>query len=85
VITDTLAAEYAEALRVVGKPSGEAYWLVEDGFRRSSLVLKAKIGRDAAPEIVAAENTIRRVEALMAHEREEEVDKKTLRILRGSA
>ena len=84
MIADTLAAEYAEALRVVGKPSGEAYWLVEDGFRRSSLTLKAKIGREAAPEVLAAESTIRRVEALVAHERED-VDKKTLHILRSRA
>jgi len=84
LIADTLAAEYAEALRVVGKPSGEAYWLVEDGFRRSSLTLKAKIGREAAPEVLAAESTIRRVEALVAHERED-VDKKTLHILRSRA
>jgi hypothetical protein len=84
LITDTLAAEYAEALRVVGKPSGQAYWLVEDGFQCSSLTLKAKIGREAAPEVLAAETTIRRVEALMAHEREE-VDKKTLHILRSRA
>lgn len=79
IITDTLAAEYAEALRVVGKSSGEAYWLIEDGFRRSSLTLKAKMGREAAPEIVAAETTIRRIEA---HEREE-VDKKAVHILRS--
>lgn len=84
IITDTLAAEYAEVLRALGKPSGEASWLVEDGFRRSSLMLKARMAGEAALEIAAAETTIRRVEALTTHEREE-VDAKTLRILRGGA
>jgi hypothetical protein len=83
VVTDTLAEEYAEALRIVGRESGEAYWLVADGFRRGSLTLKAKI-LSTAPEVLAAEATIHRVGALMAHEREE-VDEQTRRILKSNS